>query len=78
MSRNVFDQTPEEEPETYEVPLKDGVGGPVIGTAKVTKDGSVVSVDVTDEEAKRKLQPPTYSLSLPDPADRYRSMPISE
>ncbi|UQT02491.1 hypothetical protein SEA_ANNIHILUS_44 [Streptomyces phage Annihilus] len=74
MSRNVFDQTPEEEPETYEVPLRMGIGGPVIGTAKVTKDGEVVGeVTITDEEAKKKLQPPAYSFSLPDPADRYRA-----
>jgi len=73
VSRNVFDQS-DEEPEIFEVPLTMEFGGPVVGTAKVDKNGVIYEGTITDEEVKRQMQPDigSFSLSLPDPADRYK------
>lgn len=62
--RNVFEQN--DDPRT--VPLKMGVGGPVVGTATVDKDGNVTITEITDEDVKRKLNPHGAMLSfgLPD------------
>lgn len=74
MSRNVFDQSGEE---PKKVPLTLGVGGPVVGTAKIV-DGKVVG-EISDETVLKKLQGDLSSFAIGrDPADRYRvnSQPI--
>lgn len=74
--RNEFEQNvPVDEEETYEVPLKMGVGGPVIGTAKVTKDGVVKDTMITSDAVKKYITPGPSSFSIQDPADRYRVNP---
>lgn len=73
--RNVFENHKKEEtePERPTVPLRLGVGGPVIGTAVVDEDGNVSIGEITDENLKRKLQGDLGSFSIAeDPADRYR------
>jgi len=75
--RNEFEQNiPLEEGSTEEVPLTLGVGGPVVGTAKIV-DGQVVG-EITDEDLLKELQGDlsSFALGRRDPADRYRSMPI--
>lgn len=81
MPRNVFenhdeDENIDQEPRT--VPLKLGVGGPVIGTATVDKDGNVTIGEITDPAVKQALQHPGALYSLADPADRYKAKPFVE
>lgn len=76
--RNEFEQNVPLDEEDKEVPLTLGVGGPVVGTAKVTKDGVVIG-EITDDNLRKKLQGDLSSFAIGrDPAARYRSMPISE
>lgn len=71
--RNVFENHKKEEtePEKSTVPLRLGVGGPVIGTAKVDKDGVSIG-EITDPAVKQALAFPGGSFSLQDPAGRYK------
>lgn len=58
----------ENEPEyPIRVPLVDELTGTrkVIGEAEINADGST-SLKITDEDYARVLQPPPYSLSLPE------------
>lgn len=64
VGRNQFENnyTPEdEEPKT--VPLKLGVGGPIIGTATIGEDGIAIG-EITDENFKRHLNPHGAMLSF--------------
>ncbi|AWN06000.1 hypothetical protein SEA_RAVENPUFF_43 [Streptomyces phage RavenPuff] len=73
--RNEFEQNVPIENEDKEVPLTLGVGGPVVGTAKVTKDGVVIG-EITDDNLRKKLQGDLSSFAIGrDPADRYRVNP---
>lgn len=73
--RNEFEQNIPIDEEPKEVPLTLGVGGPVIGTAKVNADGTVSGeIDITDERLRKKLQGDLSSFAIGrDPADRYRA-----
>ena len=75
--RNEFEQNIPIE-EDKEVPLTLGVGGPVIGSVKLTKDGAVIG-EITDENLRKKMLGDLSVFAVGrDPADRYRHMPISE
>ncbi|AWN05211.1 hypothetical protein SEA_HOTFRIES_43 [Streptomyces phage HotFries] len=75
MPRNEFEQNIPIENEDKEVPLTLGVGGPVVGTAKVTKDGVVIG-EITDDNLREKLQGTLNAFAIGrDPADRYRVNP---
>jgi len=70
MSRKPF-EGPELE-NSEEVPLTLGVGGPVVGTAKIV-NGQIVG-QILDEELLKTLQGDLSSFAIGrDPADRYRS-----
>lgn len=72
MPRNEFEQNIPVDDEEKEVPLTLGVGGPVIGTARVTKNGVVIG-EITDDNLRKKLQGDLSAFSIGrDPADRYR------
>jgi hypothetical protein len=76
--RNEFEQNVPVDEEDKEVPLTLGVGGPVVGTVTLTKDGAVIG-EITDDNLRKKLQGDLSGFAIGrDPADRYRSMPISQ
>lgn len=76
VGRNQFENNynPEDK-EPKEVPLKLGIGGPVIGTATVDKDGNVAIGEITDENLKKKLQGDLGSLSLLLPHSGFLNHP---
>lgn len=70
--RNEFEQNvPVEDEEPREIPLTLGVGGPVVGTVRMTENGAVVG-EITDEPLRKKLGNLTGLAVGYDPADRYR------
>jgi hypothetical protein len=90
MPRNEFEQNIPFNQDDNGVPLTLGVGGPVVGTAKVTEDGTVIG-EITDETLRKKLQGNLTSFAigrtpmetperayLPDPADRYRAVGLQQ
>lgn len=74
--RNEFEQNIPLEEEEKEVPLTLGVGGPAVGTVRLTKDGAVIG-EITDENLREKMQGDLSVFSIGhDPAARYRSKPL--
>lgn len=75
--RNEFEQNIPLEEEDKEVPLTLGVGGPVVGTVKLTKDGAILG-NITDEEFSKKLQGNlgSFAIGRRDPAEKYRAFVV--
>lgn len=73
--RNEFEQNVPLEEEGKVVPLTLGVGGPVVGTAKIV-NGQVVG-EITDEDLVKQLQGDlsSFAIGRRDPAEKYRVRP---
>jgi len=81
VSRNQFENNhnPDEEPETYTVPLKMETGGPVIGEARINAaTGQLIDITVTDEEMKENLKPRGFSFAPNDPHKGMLNYPARE